>query len=231
MPHTRRLALLLTAPAVLAACGQPSDTAADSAAASGDSAAGVAVADTGAAAAHGGMNMNMNVGMPPGDTAAPAAPAPALPEPPARDADQLFLRRMGDLHEGMIRVAHTAMEQRHAHDPGNDPALSTDAMQDAVRGEIVALLRSNYKDTHDPMLSPADAAVADSLRKLPDEAFGPALNAFVARRAREEVRLIDRMRPSLRRPEVRALADRLRATHAAEMRAAAAKHTPPARPQ
>lgn len=154
---------------------------------------------------------------PGGTVVSPAGQPLPTAEVPPRNADQRFLRGMADLHEGIIRLAHAAMQTRHAHRMGDDPALSADAFQDPVRDTIVALLRGLYHDPHAPTPSVVDRNAADSIMRLPEAAFGPAFHTFMLQHAAAEVALIDRMRPALRNEAVRHLADQLRTAHHREL--------------
>lgn len=133
---------------------------------------------------------------PAGDTGtAGAAPHPA-PSAPARDADQLFLRRMLDHHETVVANAHAAMmsEVGHAvHGGGGDP-VAFDASLDADRLRMLALLDSVYGEKYSP--HPADTA-----------------GLGFAARLRAGLRLIDESAPRLRRTAVRDIARRSRETH------------------
>lgn len=120
-------------------------------------------------------------------------PAPAAP---AKDADQLFLRRMLDHHETVVAHAHAAMmsEAGHGgHGGGGDPA-AFDATLDRDKLSMLALLESVYEEKYSP--HPADTTGLD-----------------FAARLRAGLRLIDESTPRLRRPAVRDIARRIRATH------------------
>lgn len=130
------------------------------------------------------------------DTGAGVAAAHPGPATPARDADQLFLRRMLDHHETVVAHAHAAMmsEGGHAvHGGGSDPA-AFDASLDADKLRMLALLDSVYGEKYSP--HPADTA---------------GLN--FAERLRAGLRLIDESAPKLRRSAVRDIARRIRETH------------------
>ena len=122
-------------------------------------------------------------------------PAPASP---ARDEDQRFLRSMLDHHETVVAHAHAAMssEAGHAeHGGGNDPA-AFDATLDRDKLAMLALLESIYGERYSP--HPADTTGLD-----------------FAARLRSGIRLVDENTARLRRPGVRSIARRIRATHSA----------------
>ena len=129
------------------------------------------------------------------DSAGPSGPHPA-PETPARDADQLFLRRMLDHHETVVAHAHAAMmsEAGHGeHGGGGDPA-AFDASLDRDKLGMLALLDSVYGEKYSP--HPPDTTGLD-----------------FATRLRSGVGLVEQNLPRLRRKDVRAIALRMRATH------------------
>lgn len=124
-----------------------------------------------------------------------SAPHPAAAGP-ARDADQLFLRRMLDHYETVVAHAHAAMmsEAGHAvHGGGGDPA-AFDASLDGDKLRMLALLDSVYGEKYSP--HPADTAGLDFPTRL-----------------RNGVRLVDESSPRLSRAAVRDIARRIRATH------------------
>lgn len=131
----------------------------------------------------------------PQDTVARTVTHPA-PEAPARDADQLFLRRMLDHHETVVAHAHAAMSSAAGHGEhggGGDPA-GFDAALDRDKSGMLALLDSVYGERYSP--HPPDTTGLD-----------------FAARLRAGVSLVDQSLPKLRRRDVRAIAVRIRATH------------------
>lgn len=157
-----------------------------------------------------------------GDT--PRTPA-ARPAPPRRvsapeDADHHFLRDLVDHHEGMILLAHAAMEREHGrHGEGDDPALAADSYRDAEKQRIRAMLDSIYGDAFEPAVPATLRAEIDSILRLDGEEFERAFERFTARYHRETLAMIDRALPRLRRAPVRALARQMRDRHATELAA------------
>lgn len=131
----------------------------------------------------------------PEDTAVRAAVHPA-PETPARDADQLFLRRMLDHHETVVAHAHAAMtsEAGHGEHGGSGDPADFDALLDRDKSGMLALLDSVYGENYSP--HPPDTTGLD-----------------FAARLRAGVGLVNESLPRLRRRDVRAIALRIRATH------------------
>lgn len=138
--------------------------------------------------------------------------------PPARDADHLFLRRMLDHHEAVITRVHDQMMEpagHAAHGTAADPN-AMDSYLDAEKLEMLALLDTLYGEKYSP-LTPARAP-----RPREDAApTEPTATEELAPAFRSGIALIDAFRHHLRRPAVRALADRLRATQLARLAEAA----------
>ena len=167
-------------------------------------------------------------GAPPSGAAVASVPAlPPRAEPPARDADQRFLRRMLDHHEAIITIAHEAMmepEGHGAHGSATDPS-ATDAALDAEKLEMLGLLQSLYGEQYSPRPArgPGESVSAAPARDEDHSAEGMAGGAEseqseVAAAYRAGIAMIDEAEHHLRRPEVRALADRLRRTQTERLR-------------
>jgi hypothetical protein len=147
-------------------------------------------------------------------------PAPARRVSPPTDADHHFLRDLVDLHEGMILLAHAAMEREHGrHGGGDDPALAADSYRDAEKMRIRALLDSIYGDPFEPAASARARAQIDSILRLRGEEFERGFEWFTRRHHQETIALIDRSLPQLRRVPVIALARQIRDRHAKELAA------------
>lgn len=134
---------------------------------------------------------------PAGDTGTGTVTSHSARAGPARDADQLFLRRMLDHHETVVAHAHAAMMSKAGHEVhggGADP-VAFDAMLDRDKLRMLAFLDSVYGEKYSP--HPADTAALD-----------------FAARLRAGLRMIDESMPQLRRPAVRDIARKMRATHA-----------------
>ena len=147
------------------------------------------------------------------------------PEPPARDADQRFLRRLLDRHEMLSAMVHERMMMRHDdHDMKAgmpmEPARNTgrvDQEIDSEKDAIVAALRKLYRDEHRAVLPGREQRRADSLARNAPTTGDSAYRQQLITGLRSQLALIERSLPTLRRAEVRALARNL----AVEIRARA----------
>lgn len=145
---------------------------------------------------------------------------------PARNSDQAFLRRLLDHHEGVIAAAHAAMmiPGGHAeHGSEADPA-EFDGMLDAEKIRMLSLLDSLYGEKFSPaayaVTDPTSATASQANRTTLDSAASAeaaemremtADRKELVHRLGEGVALIDRYRPTLRNPQVKALAATARA--------------------
>jgi hypothetical protein len=148
----------------------------------------------------------------------PTRPPPPRRVSPPRDADHHFLRDLVDHHEGMILLAHAAMEREHGrHGGGDDPALAADSYRDAEKQRIRAVLDSVYGDAFEPAVPPRVRAETDSILRLEGEEFERGFEGFTRRYHRETIAMIDRALPGLRRAPVIMLARQIRDRHAKEL--------------
>lgn len=162
------------------------------------------------------------------EAASAAPPAMQDPPPPARDADQRWLRRVADRQAVIVIVAHSQMS-RHGtelmanpgmasqHDMSADPGAAQDSEHDAELREILALLRDAYQEKYEPIVSPTDRKAIDSLQSLPESTYDKAFRSFMMREHRQELAIIESGLPLLARSDTRALAQRARATHQREL--------------
>lgn len=179
---------------------------------------GCSGADNGAPAKDtaGGASALANVATP-ADSVAPvpaARPASRPPVPPARDADQDFLRHMLDHYEGAIALAHAQMMEpagHGVHGGGADPA-ALDSKLDADKLEMLGLLTRHYGETYTPWAEPPARPATPG--GAPAAAGGTekhdAPEADLAAQFKAGVALVDRFMPQLARADVRDLARRVR---------------------
>lgn len=156
------------------------------------------------------------------DSAASAAAAPGdtsmagMQHAAARNADQEFARMMVDHHRGMIVMAQQAMER------GSTEAVKTQAhgmhqKQETEQKELLVLLQREYQDTHQPTVTPSNGAMADSLSAKQGSDYDMAFRMHTVMHHREGVQMIDQFLPRLTRPELRTMAERMKADQQADI--------------
>lgn len=146
-----------------------------------------------------------------------AALPPRPPLPPARDADQEFLRHMLDHHETVIAVAHAQMMApagHAAHGGGADPA-AFDSRLDAEKLEMLALLSRLYGESFSPRPDSAAGMAAErggATASAASEGEHGAPEADLGAQLQAGATLVDRFLPRLTRPQVREVARRVPAS-------------------
>jgi uncharacterized protein (DUF305 family) len=157
------------------------------------------------------------------DSAAPATTAPAadtsmggIQHAAARDADQEFARMMVDHHQGMIVMAQQAME-RGSTDAVKNEAHQMHQKQETEQKELLALLQREYQDTHQPTVMPSNQAMADSLSAKQGADYDMAFRMHTIAHHREGIQMIDQFLPRLMRPELRSMAERMKADQQADI--------------
>ncbi len=155
---------------------------------------------------------------------------PEVPVATSRDADQAFLHRMLDHHEATVAIAHDAMMSTGGHTEHGrkaDPA-EFDASLDAEKREMLALLDTLYHEQYSPVdrrsrtqvltaRSPESTTrTTGAANTAPGEtaemATMMASRQALAHQFQDGIALVDQSARQLRRPSVRALAARIRAS-------------------
>jgi uncharacterized protein (DUF305 family) len=157
------------------------------------------------------------------DSAAPATTAPVadtsmggMQHAAARDADQEFARMMVDHHQGMIVMAQQAME-RGSTDAVKNEAHQMHQKQETEQKELLAILQREYQDTHPPTVMPSNQAMADSLSAKQGADYDMAFRMHTIAHHREGIQMIDQFLPRLTRPELRSMAERMKADQQADI--------------
>lgn len=156
----------------------------------------------------------------------PALTARQPAAPPARDADQGFLRDMLDHHETVLAIVHDQMMEplgHAAHGKKADP-LAWDAKLDVEKREMLALLRKYYDEDYSPRAAVPAATGAGGSGDADPMPMGEGkttseqeaekmmrVQVVLMDQLRDGVRLAGRSAPMLERREVRELARRMRA--------------------
>ena len=175
-----------------AACSKSDDVAADSAA--------------GAAATPAPSMSDSMAGMAHGDMGRPAA----------KDADQEFLRMMADHHEGFIQMATAAMTK------ASTPAVQGDAhkmhtKQADEQKQMVAMDQSMYGEALKPMVMPSNKAMMDELQSKAGADYDRTFYEKVIAHHREGIKMTDDLLPRLTKPEVKQMAEKMKADQAREI--------------
>lgn len=128
---------------------------------------------------------------------------------PAQDADQEFLREMTNHHQGLIVMAHEAVEKGGSE--VKTLAQTLDQKQDAEQEQMIGILQRDYSDTHQPMVMPKNQAMAVSLSQKSGADYDMAFQMNVVQHHREGIAMIDQYLPRLTRAEVRTMAETMKA--------------------
>ena len=166
-----------------------------------------------------------------GDTSGAPAPAPAAEADTgmggmdhanmpgmaaARDADQEFLRKMVDHHEGLIVMMDEAMERASAATAKADAKKLHDMQHDS-RDRMLGILRTAYNDSHEASVMPSDKAMNDSLQRKSGAAYDRDMYRHLVMHHQEGVKMVDDYLPRLKRADVRQMAERMRTEQTREI--------------
>ena len=152
------------------------------------------------------------------DTAAGAPPAAA--EATAA-GDQEFLREMTNHHHGMVTMAHEAMEKTGSS--VQEEATAIDQKQDEEIEQMLAILLKDFSDPHTPTIDPATQTMADDLSAKSGADYDRTFRMHVIEHHQQGISMIDRFLPRLTRPDVRAMAERMKADQQKEIQDLQAK--------
>lgn len=135
------------------------------------------------------------------------------------DADRDFLRMMSDHHKGLIALAHESMLQGGRGTAQSQvDAQVLDARQDRELEQMVTMLVKYYQDPHQPAVTLTDQALIDSVLATSGPAYASAFYRFVAAHHRQAATMIDAYLPRAGRADLKALAERMRSDHLAEIK-------------
>lgn len=195
----RKLVALAGAVAVLAvACSKGDQSATDSA---GGAAATPAAATAGA-----------------GDTAKPMdhSAMANMNRPPAKDADDEFLRMMSDHHEGMIQMASAAMNKA-SNSTAQGDAHRLHTKQADEQKKMLDMAKSAYGDSIAPMVMPSNKAMMDALQAKSGADYDRTFYANVVAHHQEGIKMIDDMLPKLTKPDLKQMAEKMKADQQKEI--------------
>lgn len=157
------------------------------------------------------------------------AAAPATPLAPAAhdmagmsmtgNADHDFLRMMSSHHKGLIALAHESMLKGSRGTPqSQEDAQILDARQDRELEQMISMLQAHFRDSTQPAVTPDDQAMLDSVLRIPGADYAPAFYRTVVGHHRLAVAMTDDYLPRAGQPDVKALAERMRQEHLAEIK-------------
>ncbi len=127
------------------------------------------------------------------------------------DPDRDFLRMMIDHHKGMIMMAHLAMEgARKGSVVLHADAKRVDAKQDAEVDEMITKLEKQYKDPYDPKVSSDDQMMVDQLKAQSGEGYDRMFYQHAIKHHQQAVQMIDQALPTLKDPQIKAMAERMK---------------------
>lgn len=134
-----------------------------------------------------------------------------------RDADQEFLRGMLDHHESMIRMAALAA------DSGTAASVKTDGQklrdkQSQERTDMAAMLQRDYNDSHQPMVMATGQQMIDELTRTPrGKEFDRMFYHHTIMHHQEGIKMVDQFLARLQKPEVRQMAEKIKADQQKEI--------------
>ena len=134
----------------------------------------------------------------------------------AKDADQEFLRKMSDHHEGIIVMLDAAMDKATSATAKAD-ARKVHDKQHPERDQMVAMLKSGYNETHTPTpMASAKAMIAD-LEKKTGAAYDRDMYGHIVMHHQEGIKMMDDFLPRLQNPELRQMVQKMRADQQREI--------------
>ncbi|MDQ6885831.1 MAG: DUF305 domain-containing protein [Gemmatimonadota bacterium] len=132
------------------------------------------------------------------------------------DADRDFLRMMSDHHKALVVLAHETLEKRGAITVRDD-AKALDRKQDEGIDRMGAMLRQYYNDSYEAKAPPESKYVIDSVMAKSGAAFDRAFRLSVIKHHQDALRMIDQFLPKLTKPDVKAMAQKMKADQGQEI--------------
>ena len=149
-----------------------------------------------------------------GDSA--AGVVASTPGATTADADQAFLRDMVNHHEGLIQMATAAMTKASkAETQGDAHRLHTKQAEEQKK--MIAEVKTLSGETVTPMVMPQHKAMNDSLQTLTGQEYDRAFYRNVITHHEEGIRMTDAAMPRLTKPEIRQMADKMKADQQKEI--------------
>jgi uncharacterized protein (DUF305 family) len=196
---TARLSIAVLAMSAFAACSGGGGDAGDTAAATSTTAsAGTATAgDSMAGMDHSNM--------------------PGMSSTPAKDADQEFLRMMVDHHEGLTEMLDPALQKASSQTAKAD-AKKVHDKQHQEQEQMLGMLKTSYDETKMPMVMPSNQPMVDDLKNSPSNAaYDKKMYGHIVMHHQEGIKMIDQFLPRLTKPELKQMAEKMRADQQKEI--------------
>lgn len=131
--------------------------------------------------------------------------------------DQNFLRMMSDHHTGMIAMAHPTKNGKGSTDAVRDDAKKIDAAQDAEIETMLGMLKKDFKDPYKPMIRRHSQMMTDSLLKQTGSNYDHMFYMNTIMHHREALAMIDQFLPKLTRPDLKAMAQKMKVDQTREI--------------
>lgn len=144
-----------------------------------------------------------------GDSAMAGMDHSKMPGMAAKDADQEFLRKMVDHHEGLVQMVEPAMQKASSATAKAD-ATKLHHKQQGEEQQMLAMLKQQYQDTYTPTVMANNKAMNEELQRQTGTAYDQQLYQHVVMHHREGIQMVDQFLPRLTKPEVRQMAQKMK---------------------
>lgn len=142
---------------------------------------------------------------------------PGMTRAPARDADQEFLRKMVDHHEGLIQMMDPALEKASAATAKAD-AKQVHDKQHEEQERMIGILKSSYDETADPHVMPNNKAMVDDLtNSAAGAAYDRKMYQHLIMHHEEGIAMMNELLPRLTNPDVKRMAEQMKADQQREI--------------
>lgn len=136
--------------------------------------------------------------------------------PSTRTPDQRLVEELANLNRGVALLAHETMHRAGTF-PSKADAQAVDKEHDDEMDHLSAALKM-LNDSYAPRASHADSATATALRTQSGAAYDRAFRSDVVSLDRRAIEAIDHYLPQLTNPQIKTLAQRMRAAAQTEMK-------------
>ncbi len=133
----------------------------------------------------------------------------------AGNPDQQFLRMMSSHHKGILLMAHDAIGRNGVTVKAE--AQKIDKAQDVELSRMVSMLKTDFKDDYTPKVMPEHQAMADALKQKSGAAYDTTFRENVIKHHQEALQMIDRFLPQFTRPDLKQMAEKMKADQTREI--------------